>query len=171
MNHSGRTLVEILSYETPFLSEPHGRVRPPELTTMGNIRTKYSKKRKWYLGKHELLSTIHFALQYWDWKEEYAMLIAKGAGSPELSDDIKAHNVSSPTENDGIRAVELSQKIQKVDDAIEEAAGPFSKWLLKGVTQEHITYSWLEQFMDIPCGRKMYYSMRRKFYWLLHKKI
>lgn len=138
---------------------------------MGNIRTKYSKKRKYYLGKHELLAAIHFALQYWDWKEEYAMLMTKGAGSPELSDDIRAHNVSSPTENDALRAVQLSDKIRMVDDAVEEAAGPLSKWLLKGVTQEYITYAWLEQNMDIPCGRKMYYSMRRKFYWLLHKKM
>lgn len=132
---------------------------------------KYSKKQKWHLNKHALLSAIHFSLQYWDWKEEYDALIEKGAGGLRITDDIKAKSVSSPTERDGLRAVELSEKIRKIEQSAEEAGGVFYKWLLVGVTKEYTSYLYLSEKMRMPCGKDKYYAMRRHFFWILNKKI
>ena len=44
------------------------------------------------------------------------------------------------------------------------------QYLLKAVTSEDVTYRYLKMIMRIPCGKKMYYDRRRKFYWLLDQR-
>ena len=44
-------------------------------------------------------------------------------------------------------------------------------WILEGVTTDYATYRYLRDSKKIPCGKKMYYERRRKFYYLMSKKI
>ncbi|MDY4080120.1 MAG: hypothetical protein SOY97_00665, partial [Candidatus Metalachnospira sp.] len=66
---------------------------------------------------------------------------------------------------------ELNRKCELVEQTAIEAAPEFYNYLLKAVTNEGITFNYLKSVMDIPCGRDMYYDRRRKFYWLMSKKL
>ncbi len=41
----------------------------------------------------------------------------------------------------------------------------------EGVTSDYATYRYLRDAKGMPCGDQKYYRTRRKFYWLLDKKI
>ena len=45
------------------------------------------------------------------------------------------------------------------------------QYLLKAVTEENVTFKYLKTVMNIPCEKDMFYDRRRKFYFLLSKKI
>ena len=134
------------------------------------VRTKKSKKNKYYLSKHEFLAVYHYALQYPEWKDEYASIIGKGAGSIGISDSPHTNNISRPTERDGIRAAELSERINRIETAAREAGGDFYPWLILGVTVEGTTFRWLHDKKRLPCERDKYYAMKHHFYWLLAQK-
>lgn len=136
---------------------------------MGKIRANHSQKSKYYLSKHEFYTAYHFALQYTEWKEEHAALTSKGAGSPSLSDEPHGSGVGRPTERDGIRAAELSRKIQRIEDAVAEVVSPaVYEFLLYAVTHEYVSYQKLIA-RGMPCGKKQYYEARRKFYYIISK--
>ena len=81
------------------------------------------------------------------------------------------NNVGSPTESLAIKRAELSAQIQGLEQTAYEADPALAKWILKGVTDENATYTYLQMMMDIPCSRNTYYSRRRYFFWLLDKKV
>lgn len=136
---------------------------------MGRIRTRYSTKSKYYLNRHAFLAAYHWTLQYHDWKEEYEILTTKGAGTIGLTDEPHGTGIGRPTERDGIRAVELADRIRIVDDAIIEAAPePMRPYLLYAVTHEYIGY---ESLTSIPYSRRVYYNARRKFYYLIGSRM
>lgn len=136
---------------------------------MTNIRHTV-KKSEWGLQKHEFLSVYHYALQYPLWKDEYESL---SGGLSSVANDGMPHAVgtSNPTESKAMRMAELSKKISIIEDTAKEAGGILAPWILKAVTHEEITYNYLRSIMDIPCGKNMYYSQRRKFYYLLSRKL
>ena len=80
-------------------------------------------------------------------------------------------DVSSPTENVGVRLTELANKIALVEETAIEADPSLAKYILKAVTDENVTFNYLQQVMNIPCGKDMYYSKRRRFYWLMSRRI
>lgn len=64
----------------------------------------------------------------------------------------------------------LEQNCRLIEQTAIEADSEIYQYLLKAVTQEGLTYGYLKMNMDIPCGKKLYYDRRRKFYWLLSSK-
>ena len=111
----------------------------------------------------------HFCLQYQEWKDEYAMLDGKKAmvydGMPHGT------TVGSPTERLAIRRAELAHNIHLVESTAEEADPTIAKYIIKGVTEEGITYTYLDMKMGISCSAGTYYSRRRRFFWLLDQKV
>ena len=75
------------------------------------------------------------------------------------------------TEDLAIRRAMLSKNCELVEQTCIEADEGIYQWILKAVTNEGIGYTYLKERMDIPCSRNTYYERRRKFYWLLSKKI
>ena len=126
------------------------------------------KKSKWKISKHEFYTVYHFALQYNDWVAEYKTL----AGINALSGD--APGGSGPSDPTAVQAVKLSElydKISLVEKCVRLTDESLYRYILKGVTQENVTYNYLERTMRIPCSRGTYYSLRRKFYYLLNQQI
>lgn len=109
-------------------------------------RNRYSGEYK--ISKHEYLMARHFALCYNEWL----------AGCAKM-------------ENSDPERKELRRKMKTVEQTALEADGELYQYLLKAVTNEGITYAHLQMLMDIPCGDQKYYRARRKFYYLLSKKI
>ena len=59
----------------------------------------------------------------------------------------------------------LSRDIGLIEQTAQEAVGGLYPYILKNVTED-ITY----EHMGVPCGRRQFYFMRRKFFCLLDRK-
>lgn len=57
-------------------------------------------------------------------------------------------------------------------ECVKEAGEDIFIWLFEAVTHENVTYTTLRMRDNpIPCGKNQYYEKRRKFYYLLFKRI
>lgn len=125
---------------------------------------------KYGISKHKFLQIYHFCMQYNEWKDElkYKTETVKCVG---VSDMPKGSGDGNATEDLAIRRAMLCRNCELVEHTCIEADPDIFQWLLKAVTNEGISYTYLKECMDIPCGKKMYYDRRRKFYWLMSKKV
>lgn len=128
-----------------------------------------SKKNRYWIPKHRYLELVHFCLQYDQWKKDYADLM--GLRSVNTENSRHSSGTGNPTEAAGMRAANLSKKIEAIDQAAQEADPQIAKWILAGVTKEDTSFDTLKKKYRIPCERKMYYNRRRKFFWILSKKV
>lgn len=137
---------------------------------MGKYRT-LTEKNKFYLPKHTYLMCIHYALQYRDWKAYLdAERDTRGAIRYD-KDRIQSANDFDSTSETAIKMIEIDEKVAKVDSCIREACDDvvMEKFLRLGVCYGFSLYQLEDDGM--PCGSKMYYKLRQKFYYELAKKI
>ena len=127
-----------------------------------------SKKSKWYLPYETRATVIHYARQYREWKNEYNTI--GGTGSYNMDGMPHGQNDTDTTQRDGMRRAELSSKIQLIEDTVREVDEDIYKWLLIGVTQK-VSYDYLRNSLDIPCGERQYHEKKREFHYRLSKKI
>ena len=127
------------------------------------------KTGKYQMSKHEFYSAYHYALQYNEWKDRYDSIV----GLKAVVNDGQPHGTApgNPTENQAMQLEDILGKIKLVEGIVNEAAPDIARWLLKAVTNEGVSFNYLASVMNIPCGKKYYYNARRKFYYLLAKKI
>jgi hypothetical protein len=135
---------------------------------MPNIRHKH-KNKKWWISENESRLAYSFAMMYNEWKATYDAL--DGWRTAPTNDTTRPTNaVSSPTEQDAIKREELFRKMEIVDQTLIEADPYICQWLKISVTNPGVTYNALRQ-RGMACCPDMYYDRRRKFYFLLSKKI
>lgn len=125
---------------------------------------------KYNISKHRFLELYHYCMQYQEWKDELKYL-NDTVKSIDYSGEIKGTGTGSATEQLAIKRAELSKKCELIEQTAIEADGDIYQYIIKGVTTEYATYKYLKEVMNIPCGKNMYYERRRKFYWLLSRKI
>lgn len=128
-------------------------------------------EKKYGINKHRFLELKHHCLQYQDWRRELANMQdtvkaiqygKEGKGSP---------SIGSATESLAIRRIELEEKCKTIEQTAIEADPELYQYILEGVTTDYATYRYLKDAKKIPCGKDMYYDRRRKFFYLLSKKI
>lgn len=130
---------------------------------------------KWALRKHEFGAAYHYALQYPDWLDQYNSL--KDSVGTVVTDGMPhGTTVGNPTQNLGIKRAELKEKMDLVVNTAKAADPDIWPWILEAVTHEGVTFYSLSNpsrsdDKPIPCGKKMFYDRRRKFYWLLSRNI
>lgn len=135
---------------------------------MPNIRT--TSMKKYNISPHRYMELYHYCLQYNEWRDEIKYK-RDTVRSIEITDMPLNHTNADATQNLAMRRVELQQKCELIEQTAMEAGGEIYEYILKAVTNEGITYNYLKKLCNIPCGKDMYYDRRRKFYWLLSKKI
>ena len=135
---------------------------------MGRVRA--MNEKKYNISKHRFLELYHFCLQYNEWKDEleYKNDTVK---SIEITDAPKGRGNGDATANLAVRRTELEEKCKIIEQTAIEADPNIYRYIIKAVTNDNVTYQYLKQTMKIPCGKDMYYDRRRKFYWLLSRKI
>ena len=142
---------------------------------MTQIRAELSKKNKLYIDKHAFYCAYHFAMQYPDWKNQYADLIGGAVRAVDYNDMPHGNSTGDPTARIGMRSSILRGNIDIVESTALIAGQELAEYLLYAVTNEGITYNYLRsdrcKLGRIPCGRNQYYQMRRLFYYLLSKKL
>lgn len=125
--------------------------------------------KKYNISKYRLGELYNFCLQYNEWKEElkYNTHTMKGIN---LSDMPKGRNtISDPTAALTIRRIELSNKCHLIEQTAIETDEELHSYILKAVTED-LPYTYLSMVLGMPCGRDMYYELRKKFFWLLSMK-
>lgn len=135
---------------------------------MSKIRSTVSKRNKFYISKNRFLMLYYYCLQYKDWQQEYINL--HGIRTINTDGLSGSRGSGNPTAAAGERAAELSDKMDVIEDTAKEAAPEIWMYILLAVTTEGMTFDKLKG-KGLPCERKMYYNCRRRFYWLLDKKL
>ena len=143
---------------------------------MTQIRPKLSKNNQLYIDKHAFYTAYHFALQYPEWKRQYADLICGAVQAVDYKDMPRGNSVGDPTARIAMRSGILRGNIELIEHIALTAGQDIAEYLLYAVTTEGVTYNYLrsgrhKDLGRIPCGRNQYYQMRRLFYYLLSKKL
>ena len=129
------------------------------------------QKGKYDMDKHEFYTAYHYALQYERWKDRYAALENTLQGIAYDKDRV----IASPNPDGLLRVaaerMELADKIRMVDETVNKVAPDIAPYLLRGVTRDGASYTYLREVMRIPCGKDYYYQKRREFYYRIAKKI
>lgn len=125
--------------------------------------------KKWTLEKHEFYAVYHYAQQYESLLSKRAELKNTLIRAVEYDGMPHSKDPGDPTGRNAAKIAELDAKISAIEESAAEAGGDLQEWLLYGVTHE-TSYEYL-RVKGIPCGKNIYYDMRRKFYYLLAQKI
>ena len=132
-------------------------------------RNSYSGK--YTLSKSEFLSAKYYALRYKEWKTEWDTMTDTVRAVTYDGDMVQGNGSGQPTEQLAIRRAELTHKIRIIEETADEADPALNKFILLYVTEEDMTFEKLKRISGIPCGKDLFYHVRRKYYYLLAKKI
>ena len=105
---------------------------------------------------------MYFCLQYEEMKERLAELTLVSAVRPGHGG--RGGGRSDPAARAALRLAELRGKLEAIEQAALEAGGDLYAYLLAAVT----TDAAYEQ-LKVPCGRRQFYAMRRRFFLSLDK--
>ena len=103
---------------------------------------------------------------YSEWKKEYEI----GVGLRNTTSGGGSGGIGDPTASQAMRLKELSDRIEMIEQTARDADPTIYKYILMGVTIDHMTFERLKG-KGLPCERKMYYDRRRKFYYLMSIKL
>jgi hypothetical protein len=124
---------------------------------------------KYGISGNRFRELYYWCLQYNEWKDELRYK-TDTVRSIEITDMSTAHNGSDATQQLAIRRVQLARNCELIEQTALETDPDIYQYLLKAVTDENVSYRYLEMIMGIPCSRNTYYDRRRKFYWLLSQR-
>lgn len=128
-----------------------------------------STKNPYWLPHAAFYSAYYFALRYQEFLDE---LEALGDGARGISYDSQPHGDSTGTalEDLAIKRAKVSSYIDLIESSCLEADREIAPYLLKAVTNIDVGYDYLDH-LGMPCGRGTFYKRRRKFYYILSKKL
>lgn len=130
------------------------------------IRPKISEKNKYYIDKHRYYELKHFCLQYKEWKKAYIACNESIIFTSRIKDDQNESIASDLTAKYVSKREYYAERIKLIESAAMESDEFLYSYILKAVT-EGLSYTYLKNKLEIPCGRDMYYDRYRRFFWLL----
>lgn len=131
------------------------------------VRPEITEKSKYWIHRNRHYELKHFCLQYPYWKRKYAEL-ENPSGSLAMFEWRSSTNIpGDPTGKRAIIRTYYSDRIDLVERTARQADPYLYPYILKAVT-EGLSYTYLKNTMNMPCGRDMYYDRYRKFFWLLN---
>ena len=134
---------------------------------MSKMQPELSYKNLYWIPKHRYYELKHFCLQYVDWMEQKsASTIIKSSSVIKL--DISRRVADSSVERCAIETARLSENMKTVETAAHQADPELEDWIFAAVVQG-LSYDTMICRYDVPCGRDLWYSRIRKFYWILDK--
>ena len=125
------------------------------------IRPELSPKNKYWISKHRHYELKHFCLQYPEWKQTYKD--ADGYSDVASEEDDAYTDRTSAC---GLLRAKYVDRIRLIEVTARNTDIYFSDYILRAVT-EGLSYTYLKTKLNMPCGRDMYYTMYRRFFWLL----
>ena len=102
------------------------------------------------ISKYRYRELYNWCLQYWDWQK------------PKTKELFVQYR-----KNCDLLELTLHQAIIEIYGDNTEIIYPI---MLEAITNENITYEYLSMQRGIPCGKYLYWKIRRRFYYLLDRK-
>ena len=133
-----------------------------------NIRPEVSERNKYYLEKHRYYELKHFCLQYPIWKKAYKGVDGLSKSKAGLESIVKSTGTSDPTGKCAEAKLFWSERMTMIEETAKEAAGELSDYILEAVTNGY-SYDVLKARLGIPCCKETYYTLYRRFFWMLNK--
>lgn len=135
---------------------------------MHRENTVLSKKNPYYISTERYMELRHFCLQYKEWKHILGQLNGWESPNDEVGGIIPGNLPADPTECQAVLRAIYSERIKMVEQCAERVEPVIAPYILKGVTED-LSYQHLYA-RGVPCGRRTYYQLYRKFFWLLSKE-
>jgi len=134
------------------------------------------KLDKYGISGHRYGELKNYCLQYTEWRDELKYNTTT-VGSKVITDMPICHGPGNPMENLVDRRMELEEKCALVEQNLIKAIGDLYNGdmeelyprVLKSIINDHISYAYLDDVCNIPCGCNKYKAIRRYFYFLLSK--
>lgn len=130
------------------------------------IRPEISVKNPYHIDKHRYYELKHFCLQYSEMKKSYADYSNLYASTAAFERQRERYTVSDITARYAIKKAEMKTKIDLIENAAKATDEYLWPFILQAVT-EGLSFTYLNTKLNIPCGRDAYYSLYRKFFYLL----
>lgn len=127
------------------------------------------KTSKYYVPEQVYLTVVHFCRQYPLWKAELEINPNTQKAIDYSRDVVQTSNQFDQTSEIAMDRKMIVDKKELVEKTAHEVAGVLAEWLLLGVGHGLTYYQLVDK--GIPCGKDMYYDIRRKFYFVLSKRI
>ena len=128
----------------------------------------YNPHGKYYLPQARQSELYYRCLQLPEWQRELKDMDGlKGVSYDRVS---RGSGTGDPTAETAIRRVMLENRIRMITETAEEVDPFLAKWIIEAVTTERPIYSIL-LLDDVPASRNQFLARRKKFYWLLSKKL
>lgn len=135
---------------------------------MQNIRP--ISQEKWGVTKHAFYQAYHFAMRYHEFRDVLKYK-TNTMGSQEINGMPRGSRTGDATQNLAIIRQQAAKNVEMIEQTAIEASGELYQYILKNVTEEGASFKYLTTVMNMPAGKDMFYDRRRKFYFLLSKKI
>lgn len=133
------------------------------------IRPEISRKNTYYVNRERYLELTHFCRQYKTWKKELNGIDGMSAKAPGISERVVEGKTSDPTSVYAIAREYYIRRIGMVEEAAKSATNElYSEAMILSVT-EGLAYEKLEARGAISCGRRVWYTAYRRFFWILDK--
>lgn len=120
---------------------------------------------KYKISKYRYRELKYFCLQYDEKKQRLAAL--RGLGAVTYSNEPHGNGISNPTAAKAERVQQLVQDIEMIEQTAMEVDSVNYDSLLANVTAANLPY----EYLSTACGRRQFYENRRKFFYLLDKKL
>ena len=133
------------------------------------IRADISRRNHYWLERHRYYELKHICLQYPYWKKMYRYLDGYAARHDSSSKTPSVGNCSRPTEKISEMLIFYSSRMEMIDRVAAQTSNELADYILEAVTQG-FSYEDLLARRAIPCGRDMYYTAYRRFFWLLSRE-
>lgn len=120
---------------------------------------------KYKISKYRYRELKYFCLQYDEKKQRLAAL--RGLGAVTYSSELHGSGISNPTATQAERAQQLARDVELIEQTAMEVDAANYDSLLANVTATNLPY----EYLSPACGRRQFYEDRRKFFYLLDKKL
>lgn len=136
---------------------------------MSTTRAELSERNTYWVEKFRYLELKNFCRQYPIWKKAFQSLTELSHRPEDLEIFHKTGSCSDPTANCAVARMFYSDRIKMVERVAMATDEILWSYILEAVT-EGLSYDVLRVRSNIPCCRKIYYKLYRKFFWLLNKE-
>lgn len=129
---------------------------------MTNINTKTYERYR--IDKNVYNELKWLCRQYNDICREITDCYGVSAVTYDSTGEAKGNRISDPVQERSDRAMRLREDIEKIDLALEQTADEPMRGYIKKAVTTGLRYEYLG---NVPCGRRMFYELRMKFFWNL----
>lgn len=121
------------------------------------------KLDEYEISKYAYRELLYYCLQYPEKKRQ--LKNCYGLSSHGFQGAPSSGGLSDPTAVMAMRAIKVSESCELIEQTAIAVDPVLYPYIIKNVTTE-TEY----RYLNVPCGRRQFYTLRRKFFYLLAQK-